>query len=217
VDFGSSINAYSIGDIFALENSPDPTKYKIITITDQIAFINRTVTAHFDSGSILYKVTHPAYTFNYESGILYFPVAYPLGCLLTCNYRYTTYSNDFLNDLLTDTSDQVAMDIDEVASLDSADQRQLIKLALRIKILENKASQGAESSILIKQGSTSLDLTGSNRAITNALDGARQDYRDAVDRYLMNQSSVIVGAAVVGRKGYSSTFNPEGKTGGGGG
>lgn len=202
VDFGADIASYSVGDVFALANTPDPTKYYIESITDQIASINREIDANVSSGANIYKIDPIGYSMNYQAGVLYFDIAHLINTPLACNFRYFKYSAEFLTDILDDAIITVGADINDSASFSVAAQKNLILLQVRIMILQAQVAESASSSIKIKQGSTSLDLTGSNRASSDELKAVRRAYEDALRRYLTNQMDDIIGAAVVGREEY---------------
>lgn len=195
-----SANNLSLGQIIFLSTGADPQKFKIVEIDGTTITVNQRFNEAFGSGVSIYLATID-YQTNYKHGIIYFDTAPNVGVKMTCHYDYTKYSDDALNAAIDQASREVSVDIGGAIDLEIANHKALVFLKAHVTILDRDVTKGASSAIKVKQGSTSLDLGGSVRALQDQLRGLRRGYEEALSRYLMNQFEP--GDGVVGPEVYS--------------
>lgn len=184
---------YTINERVALDDAINPVKYYITDITGNVLTLNRKLAYNYAAGTQVYKITPVNYSIDYQYGILYFTVTYDTGAVLGCNFRYYQHLNSELEDLYNDATLQAQRDADENVGQD------IILLKLRLMALESALTSEAGGAIKIKQGSTSLDLTGATQMINRQIEQAENTYRKAVREYLWSQ---LEGGAAVGRSEY---------------
>jgi len=193
LDLGSDASLYSVNDMIALDNEIDQQKYLVASKTSSILTLNRKLATNYASGRQCYKITRNGYTIDYNYGIIYFTVTHPVGTTLAAKFRHYSYLNNEIENLYSDALSHVQRDTDASVTAD------VVILKLRHMILQSALSGGADGAIKIKQGSTSLDLTGSSYMISKQVEQAEAEYKAAVRAYLWDK---LEGGAAVGREGY---------------
>ena len=166
--------------------------------------VNRAVPKDYAFNTNVRTVNTPDYTFNYEDGIVFFNVAYALGAVITSKFRAFELSNDAIDELIARAILEVSLDIDDTASPETNNShRVLVLLKSHQMFLQEKVDDNVGSSIKIKQGSTSLDLTGSARTLSDQLTFITERYIHALRTFIRNIGDAALGRAIVGREEYS--------------
>jgi hypothetical protein len=198
---GSESSQFTVNDFVTLEDVPDPYKFKITSIDDDVLTINRSTDQTYLVGAQFYSISKD-YTIDYDNGILYFNAAWEIGTIITVKFKYTRHSTKTINSILDAAINDVSRDINEEVALDNEKHSSLVLLRAKILLTKRELIGGAASAIKIKQGSTSLDLTGSSDSRTRQIRSDTDDYQIALERYLNNLFDDAAGFAIVGREGY---------------
>lgn len=192
----------SVGQIIFLSTAGDPQKFKITAIDNTLITVNQEFDQAFGSGVSVYIATID-YEINNRFGVIYFTTAPNLDVVMTARYQYTKYSDDIMSTALDQAVREVSIDIGSTADIDNnEDHKTLVFLKAHATIIDREVTKGAASAIKVKQGSTSLDLGGSVRALQQQLEGLRRAYDDTLGRYLMGLLEDSLGSGVVGSEGY---------------
>lgn len=201
LDMGANSSYFSVGDFITLDETPDPYKFRIQSISDGVMTLNRAATQSYPANAQVIDIARN-YTIDYDSGIIYFNVAWTVGTKIAARFSYTRHSDRILNNLLDIAAADVARDINETIDLSNSDHASLVLLKTKVMVAKRELLAGVGSAIKIKQGSTSLDLTGSTYALKNEGEAAINEYKEALERYLNNLFDDAAGEAIVGRDGY---------------
>lgn len=202
LDMGAGASLYSVGDLVSPSQATDPFKHEIIAITGSVLDLNRRLPLGYASGTALLRFTRQ-YTIDYERGIVYFQSAYNSGTIIGVNYEYTTYTDDELDDFIDRAIREVSVDIDKTANADDiAAERALVLVKTHILSIRDRTTKQAGQSIKIKQGSTSMDLTGASRALKDQSEELAGQYNALLLSFRRNDLSDALGEAVTGRQEY---------------
>lgn len=201
-----SLDNLSIGTEIFINSAIDPRRYKILSIntnTNEV-ILNREIDQNLKSGSQVF-VTSKLYEISSRYGIVYFDSAPVSGTLMTIHFEYFEYEDTKLSSVLDNAINEVSIDIGGLCDPENiAAHRALVFLRAHAMLVETKAIQSSGSAIRVKQGSTSLDLVGTNQSLQKQSGMLYTQYNELLGRYLMGQLDDYVGTAVVGEEGLSS-------------
>lgn len=201
INLGADTSLFSAGEYLTLEDEPDPYKFYIKSIGVSEITLNRELLQDYPAGTDVSKVVKN-YQIDYDGGIIYFNAAWNAGTILGVKFKYFKHSDKILSAILDAAIRDVSRDIGENFNSGNEDQVSLVLIKAKTAIIEKEISSGASSAIKIKQGSTSLDLTGSISSRARQSEAARSEYQEALLRYLNNTAAFGLGESVVGREGY---------------